>query len=76
MAPRGILEFVPPDDPMAKRLLGQRSPDSLDYSEAAFVHHLSQQSTIRGTSSLPGGGRRLYAFERRGTGALDIPSVP
>jgi SAM-dependent methyltransferase len=64
LAPRGVLEFVPPSDPMAARLIGRRSPDSLSYSEAEFVHHLSRRAAIGETMALPGSGRRLYAFER------------
>lgn len=64
LAPRGVLEFVPLSDPMATRLIGQRSPDSLSYSEAEFAHHLSRRAAIRETLALPGSGRRLYAFEK------------
>jgi ribosomal protein L11 methylase PrmA len=64
LAPRGVVEFVPPDDPMAVQLLGRRSADALGYSEASFVHHLSQRAAIRESTALPGSGRRLYAFER------------
>lgn len=65
LAPVGVIEFVPPDDPMAKRLLGGRSPQSLDYSEPAFMHHLSQRATVVDTLSLPGSSRRLIAFARK-----------
>ena len=64
LAPRGVVEFVPPDDPMAARLLGSRTAESLGYSEAIFAHHLAQRAAIRETLDLPGSGRRLYAFER------------
>ncbi len=64
LAPRGVLEFVPLSDPMAARLIGRRVPGSLNYSEAEFVRHLSRRAAIRETMTLPGSGRRLYAFER------------
>ena len=64
LAPRGVVEFVPPDDPMAVQLLGGRTAESLGYSETIFTHHLTQRAAVRETLDLPGSGRRLYAFER------------
>lgn len=66
LAPRGVLEFVPLDDPMAVELLGRRSTEGLDYSEEGFIRHLARRATVVESCILPGSGRRLFAFERLG----------
>jgi hypothetical protein len=65
IAPRGIVEFVPKDDPMVQRMLANREDVFGDYSEATFERQLARRfETIR-WESVTGGGRKLYEVSRR-----------
>lgn len=65
IAPRGIVEFVPKDDPMFQRMLANREDVFGDYSEAAFERQIARRfETIR-WESVTAGGRKLYEVVRR-----------
>ena len=61
------VEFVHPEDPMAKRLLANK-PEGLfpDYRRDAFEQLLAARCEITRREELPGGTRTLYAGVRRG----------
>jgi len=61
-----VVEFVHPDDPMARRLLANK-PDGLfpDYHVETFVRLLGERFDIARRETLPGGTRTLLAGVRR-----------
>lgn len=67
LAPRGIIEFIPKEDPMVQRLLSLRDDIFPEYCEAEFVAALQECSTVVRSSAIPGSGRRLFQYERRST---------
>ncbi|MFC3502314.1 class I SAM-dependent methyltransferase [Micromonospora krabiensis] len=58
---RIVVEFVHPEDPMARRLLANK-PDGLfpDYRRAEFERHLATRARIAHREELPSGTRTLY----------------
>ncbi|MBL8540209.1 MAG: class I SAM-dependent methyltransferase [Betaproteobacteria bacterium] len=64
-APRGVVEFVPPGDPLLARLLSFKSARLVDYSEQAFFRALGAKSRIVRRATLPDSGRVLAVYERR-----------
>jgi len=64
LAPVGIIEFVPPDDPMALRITG--CPDRMvhRYDLATFLSILSQTATITNQILLAEHGRVLVEYRR------------
>jgi len=65
MAPRGVIEFVPKNDPMAKTLLRHREDIFLDYTRESFLSYLEPVAKITGTEIVSSTGRFLVAYERR-----------
>ena len=55
-----IVEFVPKDDPQARRLLRSRRDVFADYDEAAFERALGAHFDVTGRERLPESGRTLY----------------
>jgi ribosomal protein L11 methylase PrmA len=64
-APRGVIEFVPPGDPLLDRVLGLKSARPIDYSEQAFFRALGARSRIVRRTRLPDSGRMLAVYDRR-----------
>ncbi len=64
LAPRGVIEFVPKQDPMVKKLLSLREDIFADYTEDNFARSLSQKVTIVQTETITDSGRKLFWFER------------
>jgi ribosomal protein L11 methylase PrmA len=64
-APRGLIEFVPPGDPLLDRLLGLKSARPIDYDEKAFFRALGARSRIVRRTRLPDSGRILAVYDRR-----------
>lgn len=64
-APRGMIEFVPPGDPLLARLLSFKSAKPVDYSEQTFFRALGARSRIVRRVTLPDSGRVLAVYERR-----------
>jgi hypothetical protein len=66
-APRVVVEFVHPEDPMARRLLANKA-DGLfpDYRRDVFERLLDERCTVTRREELPGGTRTLYVGVRRG----------
>ncbi|MCZ6773662.1 MAG: class I SAM-dependent methyltransferase [Proteobacteria bacterium] len=63
-APRGIIEFVPKEDPMVRELLALRDDIFSDYSEQVFAAALSTRARVVESETITASGRRLFWFER------------
>lgn len=62
-----IVEFVHPDDPMARQLLANKPANLFaDYHRAEFERLLAERYEITRREELPSGTRTLYAGVRRG----------
>ncbi len=64
LAPRGVIEFVPKDDPTVRRMLALREDIFPDYTEAAFASCLGDVARIVRSEVVSAHGRRLFAYER------------
>lgn len=62
LAPRGLIEFVPPDDPQYRRLTRYRSAPVAGYGVAEFERALGACSRIVRRDTLPGTGRVVYWY--------------
>lgn len=65
LAPRGLLEFVPPDDSMVKRLMQRRMGCVHDYSEKVVRGRLSRLAVIEWERRLDSSGRMLFAYQTK-----------
>lgn len=65
LGPRGLIEFVPPDDAMAKQLVALRDGAVPEYGWQPFVAALTGVADIEETVALPDSARVLVAFRRR-----------
>ncbi|HKY31578.1 MAG TPA: SAM-dependent methyltransferase [Candidatus Polarisedimenticolia bacterium] len=65
MGRRAIVEFVPRDDPMTRRILGGRDDPFHDFEPRRFEEILERRYVVKARQPLPGTGRTLYALERR-----------
>lgn len=66
LAPAALVEFVPPDDPQAARLLARRPEAPHEYSREAFEAAARQRFEIVERRALPRSARVLYGLARRG----------
>jgi hypothetical protein len=57
------LEWVPSDDPQAKRLGAARSRTFTDYTQPALEQYLSELGIIRGKREVDDSMRTLYLIE-------------
>lgn len=64
LAPRGIIEFVPPGDPMARRIAGPAERLTHRYDLGTFVSILSQTARVTKQILLAEHGRVLVEYER------------
>ncbi|WP_441233166.1 class I SAM-dependent methyltransferase [Bradyrhizobium sp. 930_D9_N1_4] len=64
LAPRGVIEFVPKNDPMVQRMLRLRRDIFEGYDSAQFEQALGRHGRIVQRLELASGGRTLYEFER------------
>ena len=65
VAPAGIVEFVPKDDPMVKRLLVTRPDVYPSYTQTEFETQVEQHFTIQERAPIPGSMRVLYRLGPR-----------
>jgi len=65
MAPVGVIEFPSKSDPMVRRLLSQREDIFPDYSEEAFIRHVTDRGRIVSQKHLSEGGRLILWYDRR-----------
>jgi len=64
LAPRGVIEFVPKDDPTIKRMLALREDIFMDYSAANFESLLSGVARVTRKEQVSATGRTLFWFDR------------
>jgi len=65
LAPEGIVEFVPKDDPMVQELLKNREDIFPSYTLENFLLHLKKLATIEAVETITAEGRTLIHFSRR-----------
>ena len=65
LAPEGVVEFVPKQDPMVRRLLALRDDIFPDYREEYFLTRLGELCDIVQTQTITRSGRKLVHFRRR-----------
>jgi SAM-dependent methyltransferase len=63
LAPRGLIEFVPPEDPQYRRLTRFRSAPVPGYGVAEFERALGACARIVRRDTLPGTERSVYWYE-------------
>jgi hypothetical protein len=63
-APRGIIEFVPREDPMAQRIAGPPERLTHRYDLATFLSILAQTATVIRQTILADDGRVLVEYQR------------
>ncbi len=64
LAPRGLIEFVPPDDPMAKRIAGPAERLRHPYDLATFETELSRLADLGHRTYLTSTGRLIIEYSR------------
>ena len=64
LAPRGIIEFVPKQDPMVRELLALRDDIFSDYTEDYFFECVARRGRIVETKTVTRTGRKLVWYER------------
>jgi ribosomal protein L11 methylase PrmA len=64
LAPQGVIEFVPKEDPTVRQMLALRQDIFDHYSEAAFANCLARCARIVRSAEVSAHGRRLYWYER------------
>ena len=60
---RGVVEFVGPADPLARRLLVRRDTPPMGYDRENFERLLAAKFRVAARSELPGGDRTLYRLD-------------
>ena len=63
LAPRGVVEFVPKDDPMVQRMLLLREDIFDDYAYETFRSLLSDRASIIGEETVSSSGRVLVRYD-------------
>lgn len=63
LAPYGIIEWVPKEDPMVRRMLALRKDIFEDYSHDAFVKRLRERTEILKETIVSSSGRILYFYK-------------
>jgi ribosomal protein L11 methylase PrmA len=64
LAPRGVIEFVPKDDPTVQRMLALREDIFDGYCVEAFTAALGATARIVREASIADSGRRLFWYDR------------
>ena len=64
MAPQGVIEFVPKEDRMVRRLLALREDIFPEYELNTFLNHLNRLASVVATETVTSSGRTLVWFER------------
>jgi ribosomal protein L11 methylase PrmA len=62
LAPSGMVEYIPKDDPSVRRMLSLREDIFPDYSEATFVDLLTSRARIVRSEVVSAHGRRLFWY--------------
>jgi len=66
LAPVGVIEFVPGDDPTVKKMLALRENIFADYSKSTFETRLAKCGKIIASEVVSETGRTLYWYDRTG----------
>lgn len=61
----GIIEFIPPDDPMVVSLRARVENHDMKYSEEHFLYELKKCATVISDKIVTKNGRHLYAYETK-----------
>lgn len=64
LAPAGVIEFVPPSDPMVRKIAAGREALFPDYTEDGFRRFLQEKATILDETRVTVEGRTLVHYER------------
>ena len=64
LAPAGVIEYVPSDDPTVKKMLALRKNIFSDYSKSVFEQSLASHGEIIDSEVVSETGRTLYWYER------------
>jgi ribosomal protein L11 methylase PrmA len=64
LSPRGLIEFVPKDDPTIRKMLAFREDVFPDYSESAFENALGKRMRICHVETISRTGRKIYSYEK------------
>ena len=64
LAPQGIVEFVPKEDPMASQLLALKPDVDPDYTVEAFEIALGARARVVRRERVTASGRVLFGFAR------------
>ena len=65
MAPKGVIEFVPKDDPTVLTMLALREDVFATYSRETFMAALESRADIVTRETVSASGRELFYFSRR-----------
>jgi ribosomal protein L11 methylase PrmA len=65
LAPQGVIEFVPKNDPKVQELLQLRSDIFVDYTYENFLQYLQQAATIIKETKISASGRTLVWYQRK-----------
>lgn len=65
LAPQGVIEFVPKQDPMVQELLALREDIFPNYTEDHFLALLSRNSEIVESRTITQSGRKMIWYQRR-----------
>ena len=64
MAPSGVIEYVPKDDPTVQVMLSQRENVFARYSRETFVTAIERNATIIAHEAISSSGRELFYYRR------------
>ena len=64
IAPKGLIEFVPKEDPTVQIMLKFRKDIFLDYSEENFKNILSKKAKIININIIDNSDRKIYEYEK------------
>ena len=64
LAPNGVIEFVPKNDPMVQKLLALREDIFADYSEQTFTDALEASARIVKRQTVSATGREMFWYSR------------
>jgi hypothetical protein len=64
IAPQGVVEFVPKDDPTIRTMLALREDIFPDYGEDNFRKLLAARATIVREEQISSSGRRMFVFQK------------
>ena len=70
LAPHGVIEFVPKEDPMVQELLRFRDDIFPDYTVDHFLQHLGRSASIERQAPSSSTGRLLVEYSRIGDGGV------